>query len=120
MALSLISMARWFLIFSATVASFAFVSRTDFFSEVLDVVFEVLSDYLSGNDFLANQDHLGLCSGSAKEEWDVLRHMGGNSPWIQKTEGIVNGSSIDVLPGCRVDQVHMVGCALYFSSKAFF
>ncbi|KAK5129021.1 hypothetical protein LTR85_000354 [Meristemomyces frigidus] len=41
-------------------------------------------------------------------KWDVMRHQGGNSPWITKNGGVVEGG-IEPPAGCRVDQVHMVG-----------
>ena len=37
----------------------------------------------------------------------MLYHLGGNGPWIEKVEGIVEGG-IGVPEGCRVEQVHMV------------
>jgi hypothetical protein len=51
--------------------------------------------------FLAN-DH------PTDAQWDILQHLGGDGPWIQKTDNVLN-HSIDVPEGCRVDQVHMVG-----------
>lgn len=45
---------------------------------------------------------------SEKETWDVRHHLGGNGPWIPKTDDVVEGGT-DVPAGCRVDQVHMVG-----------
>lgn len=42
------------------------------------------------------------------EKWNLLYHLGGNGPWIQKHDGIANGS-IAVPEGCRVEQIHMVG-----------
>lgn len=62
-------------------------------------------------------DRFGFRTGSSttrgedinSKQWDVLRHLGGNSPWIAKTVGLAENSSTDVPHGCRVDQVHMVG-----------
>ena len=45
---------------------------------------------------------------SLDPEWDIMHHQGGNSPWIFKEHGIVE-ARINPPPGCRVDQVHMVG-----------
>jgi len=39
--------------------------------------------------------------------WNLLYHLGGNSPWIPKIDGIVDGG-IDPPKGCTVDMVHMV------------
>lgn len=39
--------------------------------------------------------------------WNILYHLGGNGPWIEKVEGVVKGG-IGVPEGCRVEQVHMV------------
>lgn len=51
---------------------------------------------------------LGHGQSSTPEDWDLFQHLGGNGPWIQKTDNVVEGG-IDVPEGCRVDQVHMVG-----------
>ena len=39
--------------------------------------------------------------------WNILYHLGGNGPWIEKVDGIVEGG-IGVPDGCRIEQVHMV------------
>lgn len=44
----------------------------------------------------------------AEKPWNIMYHMGGNSPWIPKLSGIVDGG-IEPSAGCRVEQVHMVG-----------
>ncbi|KAK4548315.1 hypothetical protein LTR36_010185 [Oleoguttula mirabilis] len=36
-----------------------------------------------------------------------MRHQGGNSPWIPKVRGILEGG-MEPPAGCRVDQVHMI------------
>lgn len=41
--------------------------------------------------------------------WDVLYHVGGNGPWIEKIDGVVEGG-IEPPEGCSVEQIHMV-CA---------
>lgn len=48
----------------------------------------------------------GLISSRA---WNVLYHVGGNGPWIQKIDGVVEGG-IGPPEGCVVEQIHMV-CA---------
>lgn len=40
-----------------------------------------------------------------QDPWNILYHLGGNSPWIQN----VDGDDINTPVGCRVDQAHMVG-----------
>ena len=50
-----------------------------------------------------------------QEDWKLFHHLGGNGPWIQRTENVVEGG-IEVPPGCRVDQVHMVG---HFACQPF-
>lgn len=41
------------------------------------------------------------------KEWNIYYHLGGNGPWVPKTDGIVTN---DTAPpqGCTVQQVHMV------------
>lgn len=38
--------------------------------------------------------------------WDLRYHLGGNSPWIPKVDGVVDGG-IEVPLGCSVDQAVM-------------
>lgn len=45
--------------------------------------------------------------------WNLLYHLGGNGPWIEKVDGTVKGG-IGVPEGCRVEQVHMVGIRTSF------
>lgn len=40
--------------------------------------------------------------------WNILHHLGGNGPWIEKTDGGVEAQGVDPPEGCSVDQVHMV------------
>ena len=58
---------------------------------------------LNPSDGPRQDDYLSL-----ETEWDVMRHQGGNSPWIAKQHGVLE-AGIEPPPGCRVDQVHMVG-----------
>lgn len=50
-----------------------------------------------------------LASGSRvdADEWNLLYHLGGNGPWVEKVDGVVEGG-IQVPAGCKVDMVHMV------------
>lgn len=49
--------------------------------------------------------------------WNLLYHLGGNGPWIEKVDGVVKGG-IGVPEGCRVEQVHMVGLRSIISGFA--
>lgn len=44
------------------------------------------------------------------DSWDVIEHLGGNSPWIPKRHSVAN-ESLEPPNGCYVDQVHMVSAA---------
>jgi acid phosphatase len=52
----------------------------------------------------------GPC-GPGKNDWNILYHLGGNGPWVEKVDDVVKGG-IQVPEGCEVDMVHMVS---YFS-----
>ncbi|TGZ82846.1 phosphoglycerate mutase-like protein [Ascodesmis nigricans] len=40
-------------------------------------------------------------------QWNILYHLGGNSPWIQKIDDVVEGG-FDPPKGCAVDMIHMM------------
>ncbi|KAL7273602.1 hypothetical protein RUND412_003527 [Rhizina undulata] len=40
-------------------------------------------------------------------DWNILYHLGGNGPWVEKVDEIVPGG-IKVPDGCEVDMVHMM------------
>ncbi|KAI9754503.1 MAG: hypothetical protein M4579_004673 [Chaenotheca gracillima] len=42
-----------------------------------------------------------------KDDWDILYHLGGNSPWIKKIDGVVD-TTVEPPAGCEVEQVHMM------------
>ncbi|KAI5197755.1 phosphoglycerate mutase-like protein [Aureobasidium subglaciale] len=44
---------------------------------------------------------------TAKGDWNIFYHLGGNSPWIPKLDGVVEGG-FSPPEGCRVEQVHMM------------
>ncbi len=46
-------------------------------------------------------------SAKARPDWNILYHIGGNGPWIQKVDGVVQ-EGIGSPAGCHVEQVHMV------------
>jgi acid phosphatase len=47
-------------------------------------------------------------AGAITNDWNILYHLGGNGPWVEKVLDIVDGG-IAVPEGCQVEQVHMVG-----------
>lgn len=49
----------------------------------------------------------GQGGGEVGHDWNILYHLGGNGPWIEKVDGVVKGG-IGVPEGCRVGQIHMV------------
>lgn len=50
----------------------------------------------------------GQGGGAISSDWNILYHLGGNGPWIEKVDGVVEGG-IAAPEGCKVEQVHMVG-----------
>ena len=42
-----------------------------------------------------------------EKRWNLLYHLGGNGPWIEKKDGTVDGG-IGPPENCLVEQVHMV------------
>jgi len=97
-------MATWLLIFSAMAGLLALLLYSH------EVVAYAYTSYFLA--WLQSRWHpaaggLPVRTG-VTEPWNQLYHLGGNSPWIQKVDGVVNGS-LDVPTGCRIDQVHMVG-----------
>jgi acid phosphatase len=50
----------------------------------------------------------GQDAGTTDGEWNILYHLGGNGPWVEKVIDVVDGG-IAVPEGCEVEQVHMVG-----------
>jgi len=50
----------------------------------------------------------GQGGGAISSDWNILYHLGGNGPWIEKVDGVVEGG-IAAPEGCNVEQVHMVG-----------
>ncbi|KAI9804964.1 MAG: acid phosphatase pho5 [Piccolia ochrophora] len=46
-------------------------------------------------------------SGLIGKGWNLLYHLGGNGPWIEKVDGVVEGG-IGTPDECVVDQVHMM------------
>jgi acid phosphatase len=49
-------------------------------------------------------------AGITTNEWNILYHLGGNGPWVEKLIDVVDGG-IAVPEGCHVEQVHMVNFA---------
>ncbi|PWW78411.1 phosphoglycerate mutase-like protein [Tuber magnatum] len=42
-----------------------------------------------------------------KGEWNILYHLGGNGPWVEKVDGVVKGGIL-VPDGCEIDMAHMM------------
>jgi hypothetical protein len=60
----------------------------------------------------------GLCYSFRQSEWNLFYHLGGNGPWIRKTDGLYYYDA--PLPKkCSVDQVHMVSIPACLRKKAF-
>jgi acid phosphatase len=55
-------------------------------------------------------------SGYGGGDWNILYHLGGNGPWIEKVDGVVDGS-MKVPGGCEVDMVHMVISSHYSTMR---
>jgi acid phosphatase len=53
----------------------------------------------------------GQRAGKIDKNWNILYHLGGNGPWVQKIDGVIEGS-IGPPRGCTVEQVHMVGLGI--------
>ena len=51
--------------------------------------------------------HAACTSTDVETPWNILYHVGGNGPWIQKKEGTVE-EGIEPPRDCKVEQVHMV------------
>ena len=51
----------------------------------------------------------------AASGWDILYHVGGNGPWIQKVDGTL-GEGIEPPAGCKVEQVHMVSNSIFWAT----
>lgn len=49
----------------------------------------------------------GQGAGVTTKDWNILYHLGGNGPWVEKTIDVVE-SGIAVPEGCEVEQVHMM------------
>ncbi|THC90417.1 hypothetical protein EYZ11_010116 [Aspergillus tanneri] len=42
------------------------------------------------------------------DDWDLLYHLGGNGPWIEKRDGETAAQGIGPPEGCSIGQVHMM------------
>jgi acid phosphatase len=45
--------------------------------------------------------------GRVADDWNILYHLGGNGPWVQKVDGVIT-NELAPPEGCEVQQVHMV------------
>ena len=46
-------------------------------------------------------------AGQTTKDWNILYHLGGNGPWVEKVIDVVD-TGIAVPEGCQVEQVHMM------------
>lgn len=46
-------------------------------------------------------------AGAVTKDWNILYHLGGNGPWVEKVINVVDGG-VAIPTGCDVEQVHMV------------
>jgi hypothetical protein len=58
--------------------------------------------------FHPSQIQLGRSPGPSKKDWNILHHLGGNGPWVEMSENGGKTPDLTPLPGCSIDQVHMV------------
>jgi acid phosphatase len=65
------------------------------------------SSWFHPQNWLPNLEGVGLGTATVNRKWNILYHLGGNGPWIQKVDGIVEGG-IGPPGGCKVEQVHMM------------
>lgn len=49
----------------------------------------------------------GQGAGATTKDWNILYHLGGNGPWVEKVIDVVDGG-VGVPEGCEVEQVHMM------------
>jgi acid phosphatase len=49
----------------------------------------------------------GQGAGARTKDWNILYHLGGNGPWVEKVIDVVDGG-IAVPENCVVEQVHMM------------
>jgi len=45
--------------------------------------------------------------GKVDKNWNILYHLGGTGPWVQKIDGVVT-NNVGPPPQCKVEQVHML------------
>ncbi|KAJ6122116.1 hypothetical protein N7512_004581 [Penicillium capsulatum] len=57
--------------------------------------------------FHPSQSPTRVESPSSRKGWNLLHHLGGNGPWIEKADETV-ASSLAPPEGCSVDQVHLM------------
>ncbi|KAF1978005.1 phosphoglycerate mutase-like protein [Bimuria novae-zelandiae CBS 107.79] len=50
---------------------------------------------------------VGQRASAVTQNWNILYHLGGNGPWVEKVDDVVEGG-IGVPEGCNVEQVHMM------------
>jgi hypothetical protein len=69
--------------------------------------------YASWSSWWHPQQAVGIATehvqgaGTLTKDWNILYHLGGNGPWVEKVVDIVDGG-IAPPEGCEVVQIHMV------------
>lgn len=114
-------MARWIGILSSLVAFLAFIvfvssditsSATGLVASLVAFCSQALAQIGQGVD---DVDQTRLQEVTPADEWNVIEHLGGNSPWMAKRHGVVD-ESLEPPDGCYIDQVHMVSMDRTFDS----
>jgi hypothetical protein len=65
-------------------------------------------DYLDVITSKWTHPHILPTNTTIQEDWNILYHLGGNGPWIPKTDGPF-GDDLSIPEGCQIEQVHVVG-----------
>jgi acid phosphatase len=55
-----------------------------------------------------------------RKGWNLLQHLGGNGPWIEKIDDREESSNLAPPDGCSIEQVHLVCMNLRSSTKKLF
>lgn len=66
---------------------------------------------LSADGASLGTESTGQGGGAIGQDWNVLYHLGGNGPWVEKVDGVFDGG-ITLPEHCKVEQVHMVSTFL--------
>jgi hypothetical protein len=95
-------MVQWLILLSSLGAIFGAL----LYAQPQHLLADWTSLWSSAHPLVQGDDHVNATN--VTSDWNLLYHLGGNSPWIAKVSGVVDETSIDPPAGCRIDQVHMV------------